>query len=274
MNAKQILWVMSLALTTISITSCNFSNDELRRMARKEAGKDDFRDSEKWGKVMTQTLELDAFTRIDLQGSADIKFTQGDTFKIEVQGNERAIACNDISVVDVVDGILVIKHTQDAPKRVPTVKFFITAPNLERIDVSGSGDIDLKGKSEFPNDLSIHISGAGDVDVERVKCKKLDISISGTGDITAKKIKCKKAHIAISGAGDMKADVKANDIAVEISGSGDADLDVMCQNLTVSAGGTGEIELKGECAHLIKQVSGMANIDSRQLAIHEGIVIQ
>lgn len=270
-NIKQTLWATALTLTTIFITSCNFSSEELHRMARKEIGKDDFRDSEKWGKVVTEALTLDAFTHIDLQGSADIKFTQGDVFKVEAQGNEKAIAYNDISVKD---GTLTVKPTQGAPKQVPTIKLIITAPNLESINVSGSGDIDLKEKSEFPGNLSIHIGGTGDVDVERVKCKKLDISITGDGDITAKKIKCKKAHIAIAGEGDMKAELKANDIHVEISSSGDADFEVKCQNLTVTAGGTGEIELKGECAHFTKQAGGMADIDSRLLEIHEGLVIQ
>ena len=146
MNMKHLLGALSLVLAILSITSCNFSSDELNRIARKEAGKDDFRDSEKWGKVVTQTLTLDAFTHIDLQGSADIKFTQGDTFKVEAFGNEKAIANNDISVAN---GTLVVKHAQGAPNRVPTIKLLITAPNLESIDVSGSGDIDLKEKSEF-----------------------------------------------------------------------------------------------------------------------------
>lgn len=271
MSIKHFCMALSLGLTLFGMASCNFSTETTKRIVRKEAGKDDFRDSEKWGKVVTKNLELDGFTHINLLGNADIKFRQGETLKVEVLGNEKAIAENDISVAD---GVLTIKHKETSPSRVPSIKLTITAPELESIDIAGAGDIDLKDEAEFAGDLAIHISGAGDVDIEKVKCKQLTIHISGAGDINAQKIKCKKADISISGAGDMKADVKANDINVEISGAGDADLDVQCQNLTVSAGGTGEIELKGECSHLTKKSGGLASIDSRRLAIHEGVKIQ
>jgi cytoskeletal protein CcmA (bactofilin family) len=271
MSIKHFCLALSLGLTLVGTISCNFSSEDIRRIARKEAGKDDFRDSEKWGKVVTKTLQMDEFINIDLQGSADIKFRQGEEFDVEVHGNEKAIAHYDISVAD---GTLTINHKKDTPLNVPSIKLTITAPDLKSINVSGAGDIELKDEAELSGNLTINISGAGDLDIERMKCQQLNIHISGAGDVTAEKIKCKKADINVSGAGDMKADLKANDINVEISGAGDADLDVKCQNLTVTAGGTGEIELKGECAHLTKKSGGMASIDSRKLAIHENIVIQ
>ena len=272
MNFNKIILAICLGITLYSMTSCTLSNDELKRIIRKEAGKDDFRDSEKWGKVITKTLDLGEFTHINLKGNADINFHQGDTLSVEAYGNEKAIEGNDIYVEN---GTLVVKMKEHADGRQPSIKIIITAPTLESIDVAGAGDIELKDTLEFDGDLNINVSGAGDVEIDRLKCKNFSIHISGAGDIDAQKIKCKgKADMQISGAGDMKADLKANDISVTISGAGDADLDVKCQNLTVAAGGSGEIELKGECAHLTKQSSGMASIDSRRLAIHENIVIQ
>lgn len=271
MTTKHILLVIGLAATTLASTSCNFSTEQKRRIVRKEAGKDDFRDSEKWGKVVTRTLTLDPFTHINLVGNADIKFHQGDELEVEVQGNENAIDLNDITAKD---DTLTIRPKRSDKGIVPSIKLKVTAPNLESIDISGTGDIDLKDETHLEGDLAIHISGQGDIEVEHMKCRRLTIQLSGSGDITAQKIKCKKADISISGPGDMKADVKANDIHVDISGSGNADLDVKCKNLTVTAGGTGEIELKGECSHLTKQLGSMGSIDSRKLTIHEGISIQ
>ena len=271
MNIKHFCIALGLGITLFNMTSCNLSAETKQRIVRKAAGKDDFRDSEKWGKVVTKTLNLADFTHISLLGNADIKFTQGETLKVEACGNEKAIAENDISVKD---GLLTIKHKESAPDQVPTIKLLITAPNLESIFVAGTGDIDLKDKAEFPGILDIIISGTGDVDIEQVKCRELTISISGAGDINAQKIKSRKASIAISGAGDLTADLKANDINVKINGAGNADLDVKCRNLNVTANGTGEVELKGECAHLTKQSGGLSSIDSRKLTIHEGVVIQ
>ena len=251
MNFNKIIIAISLGIALYCMTSCTLSKDELKRIVRKEAGKDDFRDSEKWGKVITKTLDLSEFTHIDLTGNADIKFMQGDAMSVEAYGNEKAIEGNDIYVED---GTLVVKMKEHADGRQPSIKLIVTAPTLESINVTGAGDIEMKDTIEFADDFDINVAGAGDVEIDRLKCKNFSIHISG--------------------AGDMKADMKANDISVAISGAGDADLDVKCQNLTVTAGGTGEIELKGECSHLTKNSSGLASIDSRKLSIHENIVIQ
>lgn len=271
MKTYKIIFAICLGITLSGATSCKLSKEELRTITRKTAGKDDFRDSEKWGKVVTKTLDLSEFTHIILAGNADIKFRQGDSQSIEAYGNEKAIEGNDIRVEN---GTLIVTKKPDADKRLPSIKLIVTAPALKSIQVSGAGDIEMKDAVKLDNDLSIHISGAGDIDIKQLSCKNFDINISGAGDISAQKIKCKTATVNISGAGDMKADIKADDISVLISGAGDADLDVKCQNLNVSASGTGEIELEGECAHLIKQSGGMASIDSRKLTIRENINIQ
>lgn len=272
MNIQKIIIAISLGIAvSCMMASCNFSKEDMKRIVRKEAGKDDYRDSEKWGKVITQPIALEDFTHIELAGNADIKFRQGETLSVEAYGNEKAIESNDIKVVD---GTLTVSKKSEVEEKLPSIKLIITAPTLESIHVAGVGDIEMKDTIEFASDFSIHVAGAGDVDIDRLKCQNFSLQISGAGDITAEKIKSKKADVQISGAGDLKADIKASDIHVQISGAGDADLDVKCQNLKVMASGTGEVELKGECAHLTKQSGGMASIDSRKLTIHEGIVIQ
>lgn len=271
MRLYQYIIAICIGIALFSMTSCTMSKDELKRIVRKEAGKDDFRDSEKWGKVVKTAIACDTFTHIELTGNADVKFKQGDEQSVEVQGNEKAIAEHDI---DVKDGILTVKRKDENKTTIPSIKLVVTAPNLESIEVAGAGDIDMKDETELAGDLTIQISGVGDVELERLKCQNLSVHISGAGDISAQKIKCKKADVQISGTGDMTADLKANDINVEISGAGDANLDVKCQNLTVWAGGTGEIDLKGECSHLTKRSGGMASIDSRKLRVSSNIKIE
>ena len=251
MRLYQYIIAICIGIALFSMTSCTMSKDELKRIVRKEAGKDDFRDSEKWGKVVKTAIACDTFTHIELTGNADVKFKQGDEQSVEVQGNEKAIAEHDI---DVKDGILTVKRKDENKTTIPSIKLVVTAPNLESIEVAGAGDIDMKDETELAGDLSVHISGAGDISAQKIKCKKADVQISGTGDMTA--------------------DLKANDINVEISGAGDANLDVKCQNLTVWAGGTGEIDLKGECSHLTKRSGGMASIDSRRLRVSSNIKIE
>ena len=264
MKTNQLILAICLGITLFATTSCNLSKHELKAIIRKEAGKDDFRDSEKWGKVVTKPLDLTEFTHINLKGNADVKFTQGDTWSVEALGNERAIEGNDIRVED---GTLVVSKKGDTDPKQPSIKLIITAPTIESITVSGAGDIDLKKTAELDNDLSITVSGAGDVELNEVSCKALRITISGAGDVTAKHIQCDTGSVIISGAGDLTSDITATDLTVSLGGAGDAELDVKCQTLTVIAGGTGEVELKGECETLTKRSAGLASIDSRKLTV-------
>ena len=264
MNIQKTMLAACLGIALAATTSCQFSNDKMKAIARKEAGKDDFRDSEKWGKVITKTLDLEAFTHINLTGNVDVKFTQGDVLSVEACGNEKAIEGNDIRVEN---GVLLVSHKAGAEAKLPSIKLIVTAPTVESVQVSGTGDIDIKKTAELDNDLSITVSGTGDVDLNEVVCKALNIQIGGEGDVTAKHIRCTTANVAISGTGDVKSDLTATNINVSISGAGDAELDVQCDNLTVTASGTGEVELKGKCVSLTKTSNGMASIDSRKLEV-------
>lgn len=271
MNIKNIIIIaISLGIVLCNMTSCNFSNDVMKSMIRSKLGKDEFRDSEKWGKVITKPLDLSEFTHIYLSGNADINFKQGDSLIVKVYGNEKAIEMNDIFVED---GALHVSK-KDGKSNLPNIKLYVTAPTVESICVAGAGDIDLKNDIHLPNDLFITVSGAGDVEIDKLTCQWFSVMLSGAGDFSAKKINSNKADISISGAGDVDADIKATNISIQVSGAGDANLKVACENVTAIASGAGDITLKGECAHISKSASGMSGIDSRDLKVKNNIDIR
>ena len=255
---------LSVSVMGMSLTACTSSIKDAAEIISKNARDNDFRDSEKWGKVITRPLDVSPFSHIYLAGNVDVTFTQGDSLSVEAYGNEKAIDANDIRVEG---DVLTVSRAEGSKGNIPSVKLLVTAPSIESVDVAGAGDIDFKGETKLTGNLDLTISGAGDVDINKLKCCVLNIKISGAGDVTAKKIACEKAELQISGAGDIDASIKATDISISISGAGDADMNVKCDNLTVRAGGTGDVELKGECVNLTKSSGGMASIDSRKLMV-------
>lgn len=258
MKTSNLFLSICLGISTLCLAACNYPKDGIQIKT------DNFRDSEKWGKVITRPIETSQFSHICLAGNADIKFTQGDTLSVEAYGNEKAIEATDIRVEG---NVLTVSRKEDIRGNVPHIKLLITAPSIESVEVSGAGDIDFKGETELSGDLALTISGAGDIDINKLKCNALSVTINGAGDLTAKKIKSEKATMQINGTGDIDAEIKATDITLTVNGSGDADLDVKCNNLTVTASGTGDVELKGECITLTKSSGGMASIDSRKLNV-------
>lgn len=254
--------LISAGLILTATSSCTLDSKSIERIVRSQAGKDDFRDSEKWGKVVTKTIDLPDFHSIVLTGNADIKFSQADEQSLSVTGNEKTIKLYSLKVKD---GVLFVEDTNDSILHKPSIKLQVAAPSLLSVNMSGLGDIDIKNTAEFDHNLTISVSGMGDIDLGNISCKTLDISMSGMGDVKANKVKCQKAFVNVSGKGDINTEIKADDINVNLSGSGDADLEVKCTNLNITAIGTGDIEVEGECVNLTKEEGGLSSIDTRDL---------
>ena len=276
MKRYQYIIAISIAFATFSLTSCNFTPEEKQQMIKSKNGKDYFRDSEKWGKVVTKTLELKPFAHIVKDGNADIDLRQGEDFSVEATGNEKAIEANDIRVEEAQKEGENTLHviTKNAARNLPSIKLNITVPDLRSVKVNGDGDLEIKGDDFFTGDLDIEINGDGDFEAPHVNCSKLRVIINGDGDVIAKKFSCEDATIQMDGNGDITTDLKANNIDLQLTSDGEANLDVKCDNLNVSVGGNGEVKLKGKCKNLTKQSFGKASLDSRRLQVSGNIKIK
>ena len=277
MKLYQYIIATGIAFAVFSLTSCNFTTEEKQQMIKSKNGKDYFRDSEKWGKVVTKTLELEPFAHIVMDDNADIDLRQGEDFSVEVTGNEGAIKSYHIAVKKAQkegDDTLRVISDPAYRKELPSIKLKITVPDLRSVKVNGDGDLEIKGDDFFTGDLDIEINGDGDFEAPHVNCGKLRIIINGDGDVIAKKLYCEDATIQLDGTGDITTDLTANNIDLQLSSDGEANLDVKCDNLNVSAGGSGEVKLKGKCKNLTKQSFGKASLDSRRLQVSGDIKIK
>ena len=277
MKHLRIITILCLGWAMFTLTSCNFTTEEKQQMIKSKNGKDYFRDSKKWGKVVTQTLDLPPFAHIMMDDNADIDLLQGEDFSVEVTGNENAIKSYHISVKNAQkedDDTLRVISNPAYRKDLPSIKLKITVPDLRSVTVNGDGDLEIKGDDFFTGDLDIEINGDGDFEAPHVDCANLRIIINGDGDVVTKKFNCEDVTIQIDGNGDISTDLKANNINLQLTSDGEANLDVKCENLNVSAGGNGEVKLKGKCKNLTKQSFGKASLDSRRLQVSGDIKIK
>jgi hypothetical protein len=277
MKLYQFLVAACLGWAVFALTSCNFTTEEKEQMIKSKNGKDYFRDSEKWGKVVTQALDLEPFSHIVMDGNADIDLRQGEDFSVEATGNEGAIQSNRFDVEKGQkdgEGTLHVISKSTSRNGQPSIKLKITVPDLRSVKVNGDGDLEIKGDEFYTGDLDIEINGDGDFEAPHVDCAKLRIVINGDGDVIVKKFNCEDATIQLDGNGDITTDLKANNIDLQLTSDGEANLDVKCDNLNVSAGGSGEVKLKGKCKNLTKQSFGKASLDSRRLQVSGSIKIK
>lgn len=269
-------------MVAMMATSCKYSIKEISQKAKQEfKDKHNYRDSEKWGKVITKEITDSAtFSSIQINGNVDVHITQGDTVSVKAYGNEKAIDEYQFLFNTDNDGCSTFvvnlkdfkydrtKENHNVTQNTPAITVYVTVPSVKNITVYGAGDIDFKEKFKQDDELKVEIYGAGDFEAKDLKVSHLIININGAGDVTIKDSKCKgNADFNVNGAGDIDVKTECADASVIVNGAGDVELDVKCNVLTAQCNGVGDIELKGECNRLIKSDGAVSGINSRDLTV-------
>ncbi len=190
------------------------------------------------GDIVSQTLDLDAFSEISLDISADVYLTQGDEQEVVVEGRQNII---DELNLDVFSGEWRIESDR-CLKHAGNMKIFITIPEITALSIQGSGDIHSEN-TIVSDRLDLSVSGSGDFDLA-VDSESIDCKVSGSGDIYMEGVAADFDY-RLSGSGNLNAfDLETQTMNIKISGSGDADVWVL-EYLKIRVAGSGDIHYKG-----------------------------
>lgn len=189
------------------------------------------------GKVVTNERNVSDFTAISIISSADVVLTQGDKIAVIVETDEnlQEKVTTKVSGGDLEIGI------KGSISRVTKMTVYVTVVNLQRVNISGSGDVDSKGVIRG-NDLEIHINGSGDVEMD-LQTKSVVARINGSGDIELSGIQG-NLELFVNGSGDFEADgVRLDQCNISVNGSGDVKLNGSANNVTLKQSASGDINL-------------------------------
>jgi hypothetical protein len=207
----------------------------------------------------TQSLSVGSFSGVDVGGSIDVNVVvkQGTQSTATLIGEEEDITNTEYKVQN---GVLVIgpkkwyKHKMRGDK----LQLNITVPELNRVDLSGACNADVKGAATSEKFI-VNLSGACNVTIAELFVQALSVDISGAGSFTANRGKVDQAKYNISGAGSVSAaEVVTQKASSDISGTGSAELNVS-DNLEASISGAGKIRYKGRPT-VKQQVSGVGSV--------------
>ncbi len=167
------------------------------------------------GKLETRTLDLPAFTKLDLGGNFQVEVDFGKTQQVEVTVDDNLWDNLD---ADVSSGRLSLSWKKNCkPSDHCTAK--ITVTDLDEFNLHGAGDIAMHGYRG--KDLTFYVRGAGSAKLDGI-VEDLDIIITGAGDCDARDLKAKNVKVTVSGVGDCE--VYASDsIEARVSGVGNID---------------------------------------------------
>jgi hypothetical protein len=195
------------------------------------------------------------FTKVALDGSADVYLRQGDKDEVIVEADEDILG--DL-VTEVRGGMLKVR-LKGSHWNVKTLKVWVTIKSLEAVSSHGSGDI--RGTGTFKGKgLDVSIAGSSDVILD-VDYDDLEVSIAGSGDAKLSG-KANKSSYSIAGSGDVSAfDLKSTSVSVSIAGSGDAAV-FASKSLDASVMGSGTVRYKGQPSNVDKSVMGSGEVVS------------
>lgn len=189
----------------------------------------------------TKNLDLDKFSKVSLNISADVYIEQGSSQKVVAEGSERLI---NLLETEVNDGKWSVEYTERNVKtNNEKLKITITVPDLEGVKVNSSGDIHGSGTFST-SEFYVGINGSGDVHLD-LDVKELDLSVNGSGDMHLSG-KAGEVDLSVNGSGDIKAgELKCNEADANINGSGDISIHVINQ-LEAHINGSGDIRYSGD----------------------------
>lgn len=210
------------------------------------------------------------FERIRLQGSPNIKYTQGKACSVRVKAPKNIIK----KVETRVEGNCLVVSLKD--NRVfsfnaikgDEITVYVTSPDIIGVEVQGSGDFECKTLLDTDN-MDISLRGSGDVNFSDIICDRIKTSLVGSGDIDIKKVTAQQSSVELVGSGDVvikQFNVKLTQL--ELKGSGD--IKVACDHCDVvncRLVGSGDITLSGTVKKLNKTTRGSGDIHTKDLTI-------
>lgn len=228
----------------------------------------------------SEVREVGHFRAVASSLPANVYYVQADKQEVLVESTEE-LAPKVLTAVE--DGILTLKLE---PGRYPklVLRVTVSSPDIEKLSVSGSGNLFHKGVLHASGALTLKVSGSGDIvtgeidsrdftaqcsgsgslRVGTLACDDFDGKVSGSGTIHVGMVSCDDFEAGVSGSGGFTVNklTSTGGASVRVSGSGDVVLKeaAVDGNMDLKTGGSGDITINGSCHDLTASTSGSGNI--------------
>ena len=243
MSRKTGILITILIVMAVASLACQFSLS----LPRTVTGK---------GDVTQEDRSVSGFNSLEINGLGDVTVELGNEESLTIEAEENLLPYLETYV----RGSTLVIEIEDGRTIIPTkpVKFYLTVVSLEKVSVSGLGNISLP---ELEADqFSIDISGAGNIEIDALYADSFRATMSGLGDLNVNAGQVSSQTVTISGSGKYSADELDSDNAtISISGLGSATVRAS-QFLKVTISGSGNVNYYGS-PQVDSEISGVGNLN-------------
>jgi hypothetical protein len=207
------------------------------------------------GNVHTEKRNTGDFSGVHTSGSIDVEITSGDSYAVSVEDDDNILP---YIITEVEGGNLNVHYKNGFSINNDHAKVYVTAPSLDKIGISGSGNITTKNVVKSSNKIEVNTSGSGDLHAE-LDAPSVDADIAGSGNISLSG-RTKDFSATTSGSGDFKcSDLQSENTIVDITGSGNAHV-FASVHLKASVTGSGDVYYRGNPSSPETHITGSGSV--------------
>ena len=207
------------------------------------------------GPMTSEERDIGEVSRVVLDTSGDLVVSEGES-ALTVHAPEGAI---DRLTSEVEGDTLVLGAEPGFTMGFGDVRYELTVPRLELIQLTGSGDVEATVSAD--GTVRLDIDGSGDVDWSGLAADRVEVRLSGSGDVTLTG-SADELSVDLEGSGSVDAEeLEAQDAVVNLSGSGEVDVAAR-DSLSVDLSGSGQVTYSGDPSTDVR-VSGSGDVERR-----------
>lgn len=195
---------------------------------------------------------------MEIGGSAEVRYVQGDVDQVFVEGDAEVQRG---ASVDVRGSMLRIQSESGwkfwSSRR---LQVQVTSRTLSRVSIHGAADFSATGAVQVPR-LQVQISGAGLARFDNLATESLVFSVSGAGDgqVTGQ---TRDLSVSVSGKGEFRGEnLQSLRARLSISGIGDVKVWAL-EDLNINVAGVGKVEYWGT-PRVRQSTSGPTSVTAR-----------
>ena len=235
----------TLIAGTSCLVSCDKMADKAMQAMMESVSNHDYKDSEKWGKVVTLDIPTLDFQEVELSGAIRLEYKQDSIYSVQVYGNEKAIDAYSITSEEEELVASLKEGTGTINKNTPAITLRITAPFIKEIQASGASDIILKDSIAQDKELDINIGGAGNVKMDNLcLTENLEVITTGAANLEGR-VECRKLKLKMSGAGSGNLDIHSMQARLTLSGAVNVTVKGECHDFAYAATGSSSVKKEG-----------------------------
>lgn len=206
------------------------------------------------GTLTSETRNVGAFFKLDIEGAYEIVLQEGSTPLVAVETDENLHQYIETAI----DGKTLRIRDVEKVKPSEHTRLIITYQNLNEIRLGGAAKISNRGTLQT-DELQVRVDGAGLLDLE-LEVQELEVKLAGAGAVNLRG-KANEQRLSLSGAGNLNAlELESKDCEVDLSGFGSAQVFVT-DNLKAEVSGVGGIRFKGDPRNIQREVTGLGDIE-------------